>query len=197
MHKGSCLVSYLFKYKLRLSEWLIFQTRMLKHSFQSNTLRSRGEGESDDSSSSSEEEQVEFNRRQRIKLKEEKVKTELEAELARDIWQQQTGSRGVGVDLISDRWKGFGEEKVKAELERDIWKQQADTRGVRNDPDSDKWKGFGADLSKLEKDKCDVGKEERELREQHLCLTLLGLLLVFCLILYGVLLHFILKASTC
>merc|ERR1712181_191670 len=99
---------------------------------------------------------------------EERVKAELE----RDIWQQKTGSRGaVGVDLISDRWKGFGEEKVKAELARDIWKQQAGKRGVEDGPDIDKWKGFGADLSKLEKDKCDVGKEEGELREQHLCLA--------------------------
>ena len=137
---------------------------MLKHSFQSNTLRSRGEGESDDSSSnSSEEEEVEFNRRQKIKLKEEKVKAELEAELARDIWHQQTATKEVGADL-----------------------------------DSDRWKGFGADLSTLEKDKSGRGKEEHELlREQHLCLGLLGTLLLFCLILYGVLLHFILQASTC
>ena len=142
---------------------LIFQTKMLKHSFQSNTLRSRGEGESEDSSgSSSEEEQVEFNRRQKIKLKEEKVKAELEAELARDIWHQQTASKEVVPDL-----------------------------------DSDRWKGFGSDLSKMEKDKFGGEKEERELREQHLCLGLLGLLLVFCLILYGILLHFILQAATC
>ena len=136
---------------------------MLKHSFQSNTLRSRGEGESDNSSgSSSEEEQVEFDRRQRIKSKEEKVKAELEAELARDIWHQQAATKEVVPDL-----------------------------------DSDKWKGFGADLSNLEKDKFDGEREERELREQHLCLGLLSLLLVLCLILYGILLHFILQASTC
>ena len=143
---------------------LLFQTKMLKHSFQSNTLRSRGEGESDDDSSgsSSEEEQVEFNRRQKIKLKEEMVKAELEAELARDIWHQQTATKEVGPGQ-----------------------------------DSDKWKGFGADLSNMEKDKFEGGKEDRELREQHICLGLLGLLLVFCLILYGILLHFILQASTC
>ena len=136
---------------------------MLKHSFQSNTLRSRGEGESDNSSgSSSEEEQVDFNRRQRIKSKEEKVKAELEAELARDIWHQQIATKEVVPDL-----------------------------------NSDKWKGFGADLSKMEKEKFDGEREKRELREQHLCLGLLGLLLVFCLILYGILLHFILQASTC
>ena len=84
---------------------------MLKHSFQSNTLRSRGEGESDDNSSSSseeEEEEVELNRRRKIKLKEEKVKAELEAELARDIWHQQTATKDVGADLDSERWKGFG-----------------------------------------------------------------------------------------
>ena len=136
---------------------------MLKHSFQSNTLRSRGEGESDNSSgSSSEEEQVEFDRRQRINSKEEKVKAELEAELARDIWHQQSATKEVVPDL-----------------------------------NSDKWKGFGADLSKMEKEKFDGEREKRELREQHLCLGLLGLLLVFCLILYGILLHFILQASTC
>ena len=65
---------------------------MMKHSFQSHTLRSKGEGESEESSSCEEEEeekQEELNRK-KMMLRKEKVRTELEAEIARDIWNQQT-----------------------------------------------------------------------------------------------------------
>ena len=75
---------------------------MLKHSFQSNTLRSRDGGDSEDSTSSSDEEQAV---REKMKLKKEKVKAELEAELARDIWHQQTATKEVVPDLNSDKWK--------------------------------------------------------------------------------------------
>ena len=133
---------------------------MLKHSFQSNTLRSRDGGDSEDSTSSSDEEQE---LKEKMMLKKEKVKAELKAELARDIWQHQTGSKG-------------GEA----------------------DQDPDKWKGFGVDLSTAEKNKNICEREEKDqLKEQYLCLILVGFLLVFSLILYGVHLHFVMKAATC
>ena len=65
-------------------------------------------------------------------------------------------------------------------------------------PDCDKWKGFGADPSSSEKNVDKVDKNgEKILREQQICLSLVGVLLVVCLILYGVLLHFAVKASSC
>ena len=134
---------------------------MMKHSFQSHTLRSKGEGESEESSSCEEEEeekQEELNRK--MMLRKEKVKAELEAEIARDIWNQQTS---VGA------------------------KQ-----------DCDKWKGFGVDRSSLEKNIDKADKDgEKMLREQQMCLSLVAVVLVVCLILYGVLLHFVVKASRC
>ena len=91
--------------------------QMLKHSFQSNTLRSKGEDESDDNSSgSSEEEQVEFNRRRqkvtedqeefnrkKIKLKGEKADSSSSEE------EQEEFKRRQKIKLK--------EERVKAELE--------------------------------------------------------------------------------
>ena len=90
-------------------------------------------------------------------------------------------------------------EKVRAELEaeiaRDIWREQISEEVKR---DCDKWKGFGADPSSSEKnvDKADKNGE-MILREQHICLSLVGVLFVVCLILYGVLLYFAVKASSC
>ena len=135
---------------------------MMKHSFQSHSLRSKGEGESEESSSCEEEEeekQEELNRK-KMMLRKEKVKAELEAEIARDIWNQQT--------IVGAK------------------------------QDCDKWKGFGADPSSLEKiiDKADKDGEKM-LREQQMCLSLVAVVLVVCLILYGVLLHFVVKASRC
>ena len=131
---------------------------MMKHSFQSHTLRSKAEGESEESISS-EEEEDELNR-EKMMLRKEKVRAELEAEIARDIWKQQTS----------------------VEVKRDC----------------DKWKGFGADPSNSEKniDKADKDRE-KILREQRICLSLVGVFLVVCLIVYGVLLHFAVKASSC
>ena len=135
---------------------------MMKHSFQSHSLRSKGEGESEESSSCEEEEeekQEELNRK-KMMLRKEKVRTELEAEIARDIWNQQT--------IVGAK------------------------------QDCDKWKGFGADPSNSEKniDKADKDRE-KILREQRICLSLVGVFLVVCLIVYGVLLHFAVKASSC
>ena len=135
---------------------------MMKHSFQSHTLRSKGEGESEESSSCEEEEeekQEEFNRK-KMMLRKEKVKAELEAEIARDIWNQQT--------IVGAK------------------------------QDCDKWKGFGLDPSSLEKNIAKADKDgEKMLREQQMCLSLVAVVLVVCLILYGVLLHFVVKASRC
>ena len=61
---------------------------MMKHSFQSHTLRSKAEGESEESISS-EEEEDELNR-EKMMLRKEKVRAELKAGIARDIWKQQT-----------------------------------------------------------------------------------------------------------
>ena len=131
---------------------------MMKHSFQSHTLRSKAEGESEESISS-EEEEDELNR-EKMMLRKEKVRAELEAEIARDIWKQQTS----------------------VEVKRDC----------------DKWKGFGADPSSLEKNIDKADKDgEKMLREQQMCLSLVAVVLVVCLILYGVLLHFVVKASRC
>ena len=138
---------------------------MMKHSFQSHSLRSKGEGESEESSSCEEEEeeeeekQEELNRKMMM-LRKEKVRTELEAEIARDIWNQQT--------IVGAK------------------------------QDCDKWKGFGADPSGLEKGISKADKDdEKTLRDQQMCLSLVGVFLVVCLILYGVLLHFVVKASSC
>ena len=137
---------------------------MMKHSFQSHTLRSKGEGESEESSSCEEEEeeeekQEELNRK-KMMLRKEKVKAELEAEIARDIWNQQT--------IVGAK------------------------------QDCDKWKGFGADPSSLEKNiDMETKDGEKMLREQQMCLSLVAVVLVVCLILYGVLLHFVVKASSC
>ena len=134
----------------------------MKHSFQSHSLRSKGEGESEESSSCEEEEeekQEELNRK-KIMLRKEKVKAELEAEIARDIWNQQT--------IVGAK------------------------------QDCDKWKGFGVDPSSLEKNIDKADKDgEKTLREQQMCLSLVAVVLVVCLILYGVLLHFVVKASRC
>ena len=131
---------------------------MMKHSFQSHTLRSKAEGESEESISSEEEEE-ELNR-EKMMLRKEKVRAELEAEIARDIWKQQTS----------------------VEVKRDC----------------DKWKGFGADPSGLEKGISKADKDdEKTLRDQQMCLSLVAVMLVVCLILYGVLLHFVVKASRC
>ena len=135
---------------------------MMKHSFQSHSLRSKGEGESEESSSCEEEEeekQEELNRK-KMMLRKEKVKAELEAEIARDIWNQQT--------IVGAK------------------------------QDCDKWKGFGVDPSSLEKNIDKADKDgEKMLREQQMCLSLVAVVLVVCLILYGVLLHFVVKASRC
>ena len=135
---------------------------MMKHSFQSHSLRSKGEGESEESSSCEEEEeekQEELNRK-KMMLRKEKVKAELEAEIARDIWNQQT--------IVGAK------------------------------QDCDKWKGFGADSASLEKNIDKADKDgEKMLREQQMCLFLVAVVLVVCLILYGVLLHFVVKASRC
>ena len=90
-------------------------------------------------------------------------------------------------------------EKVRAELEaeiaRDIWREQISEEVKR---DCDKWKGFGADPSRLEKNIDKADKDgEKMLREQQMCLSLVAVVLVVCLILYGVLLHFVVKASRC
>ena len=131
---------------------------MMKHSFQSHTLRSKAEGESEESISS-EEEEDELNR-EKMMLRKEKVRAELEAEIARDIWKKQTSVEVKG--------------------------------------DCDKWKGFGADPSGLEKGISKADKDdEKTLRDQQMCLSLVGVFLVVCLILYGVLLHFVVKASRC
>ena len=131
---------------------------MMKHSFQSHTLRSKAEGESEESISS-EEEEDELNR-EKMMLRKEKVRAELEAEIARDIWREQ----------------------ISEEVKRDC----------------DKWKGFGADPSSLEKNIDKADKDgEKMLREQQMCLSLVAVVLVVCLILYGVLLHFVVKASRC
>ena len=129
----------------------------MKHSFQSHTLRSKAEGESEGSISSEEEDEL---NREKMMLRKEKVRAEMEAEIARDIWKQQTS----------------------VEVKRDC----------------DKWKGFGADPSSSEENIDKADKEgEKILREQHICLSLVGVFLVVCLILYGVLLHFVVKASSC
>ena len=135
---------------------------MMKHSFQSHTLRSKGEGESEESSSCEEEEEEkqEWLNRKKVMLRKEKVKAELEAEIARDIWNQQT--------IVGAK------------------------------QDCDKWKGFGLDPSSLEKNIAKADKDgEKMLREQQMCLSLVAVVLVVCLILYGVLLHFVVKASRC
>ena len=136
---------------------------MMKHSFQSHSLRSEGEGESEESSSCEEEEEEEKQERlnrKKMMLRKEKVKAELEAEIARDIWNQQT--------IVGAK------------------------------QDCDKWKGFGADPSSLEKNIAKADKDgEKMLREQQMCLSLVAVVLVVCLILYGVLLHFVVKASRC
>ena len=99
---------------------------MMKHSFQSHShsLRSKGEGESEESSSSCEEEeeekQEELNRK-KMMLRKEKVKAELEAEIARDIWNQQTI---VGAKQDCDKWKGFGADPSR--LEKNVDKADKD-----------------------------------------------------------------------
>ena len=133
---------------------------MMKHSFQSHNLRSEGESEESSSCEEEEEEKQEELNRKKMMLRKEKVRTELEAEIARDIWNQQT--------IVGAK------------------------------QDCDKWKGFGVDPSSLEKNIDKADKDgEKMLREQQMCLSLVAVVLVVCLILYGVLLHFVVKASRC
>ena len=133
---------------------------MMKHSFQSHNLRSEGESEESSSCEEEEEEKQEELNRKKMMLRKEKVRAELEAEIARDIWNQQTI---VGAKQDCDKWKGFGVNPS----------------------------GLEKGISKADKD------DEKTLRDQQMCLSLVAVVLVVCLILYGVLLHFVVKASRC